>query len=320
MKRFKKIGSVAWKTGLIALITLLLFEIAYRYQWIDFYKVEWNYHTKELPKIESPNQRILVLGDSFSADKNSWVYELATDSTLQVFNASLPGVGPETFRLIAKDRIHETNPTVIILQLYVGNDLYDIHKPISWSKFSFGRNLFWSISNNIRSLNFLNYRIGQMSVEDELSYQPKQDTIFDPKRFSPRDKLFINGNSNYPENVICVLNEQSKSFNKLLDYIEEVKGLTPKNCTFNVLLVPHSCQVNERYVQRYKKLGAKLNDDVLKNTYWVDEIRKKGIETIDLIEVLNKHEEVGIEMFYTNDIHLNPDGQRVVGKFVKSQM
>ena len=312
MSRIKKIGSIILKCALIGFISLLLLELAYRFQWIDFYSTEWSYQNEQFSNHKDAKQRIIVFGDSFSADQNSWVALLGKDSAFQMYNASIPGIGPETQRLIAKSRIAEVNPDVIIVQLYVGNDLFDIEKPVNWSRYSFTRNLFWSSSNYFRSLNFLNYRLGQMSAEDGIDFNPKADTLFNPEIFSPREKMYIQGNANYPENVITVFPEYKKCFEKLISFVEEIKGYAPKKCSFKVMLIPHSCEVNLKYVNRFHELGSNVDDLVLTNNFWQEEFDKRAFEMIDVKSALIKSEKSGSSTYFNNDIHLNETGQQLV--------
>ena len=130
MKRLKKIGKIILRVFLIGIITLCIFELSYRYQWIDFYKSEWRFHNSEVS--EKSKNSILILGDSFSADPNGWVYMLR-DSLEEdaIYNAAIPGVGPETYELIFKRSFNNAKPNHVIVQMYVGNDQYDYEKPVS---------------------------------------------------------------------------------------------------------------------------------------------------------------------------------------------
>lgn len=316
----KKIGKWTLRSLAIAFISLLLLEFIYRYEWIDFYSKEWQYQNENLPKHNSATNKILVFGDSFSADETSWVAQLAKDSSVQVFNASLSGIGPETHRLLYKNRVEEVKPSIIIVQLFIGNDLYDIRKPVSWRNYSVGRNLFWSLSNTFRSLNFINYRLGQFSVEDGLTYQPKEDTIFSVEHYSPREKLYIQGNQNYPQNVIEVDESQKTYFEKMISFLTEMKSNTPPNCDFKILLIPHCCQVNEKYVNQFNALGSSVNQTILGNDFWKIELEKEGFKVIDVLPTLIQHKNQGVSQFYPNDIHLNELGQKIVGEYILKQI
>ena len=312
MKRLKKIGKIALRVFLIGTIALCIFELSYRYQWIDFYKSEWKFHNSEVS--EKSQNSILILGDSFSADPNGWVYMLR-DSLEQnaVYNASIPGVGPETYELIFKRRLKLAKPNHVIVQLYVGNDQYDYEKPVSWSKQPFLRNVFWSWSNRFRVLNFLNYRIGQSSVEDYVEVDPKLKQIFDPEKYSPRTKLYIRGDENYPSNLVLLDNGDISGITSALEYMQEIAG---DECKFSVLIIPHCTQISTGYVNNYKELGAKIDEEVIGKSYWNKRLTKLGFDVIDPLEYFQEIEAGGEQLYYANDPHLNAKGNAYLTSFI----
>lgn len=317
--RLKKIGVVILKGLFIAFITLCLLEVVYRYQWVDFYSGEWKYHKEHLKK-EGSNKKLLVFGDSFSADPTGWVYQFSDSlRNLEVFNASLPGVGPETFRLLYKGRMNEVSPNIVVVQLYVGNDLYDIHKPINWSKFSLSRNLFWSFSNRFRFLNFLNYRLGQAKSDVTTVVDSKLKDSFSVEKYSSRTKMLIQGNAAYPENMISLSKPMESSFDKLVVFLKEMKEATPEDCEFKVLVIPHCTEVNQTYIDNYKALGANFSGKQFYNS-WTSRLSSEGFNVVDPLPLLLEEESKGNKVYYDNDPHLNKFGQFVVSQYVISEL
>jgi hypothetical protein len=315
-KRFKKVASWFLKAGIIAFITLCLVELVYRYQWVDFYKTEWEFQNK----IRTPNltkKRVLVFGDSFSADTASWVNQWKKDSVMQVFNAAVPGVGPETFRLIASNRVEETQPDIVIVQLYEGNDLYDLYRPVNWSAFSWGRNVFWKFSNTFRSLGFINYRLGQANQDLQSPVNAKTADSFAIPSYDARTKLYLQGDVTYPMGMVQLKGEYADQFQTLIEMLQELKTAAGKNVRFYVLTIPTCVQTDRRYVKHYKQMGAKLSMSLLKGHPWVDQLKVAGFEVIDPIEVLRQREKQGKAVYYENDPHLNPFGQQTVFTYVQ---
>lgn len=319
----KKLVKIVFKVIIIFSIALFLIEACYRYQLIDFYKSEWNYHNKsqfkEAKSCKVKDQSILVLGDSFSSDVNSWVNVLRKNTDKRIFNASIPGIGPETFRLLLKDRMDDVEPSHIIVQLYVGNDLYDIGKPTNWSKYSLSRNLFYSFSNQFRCLNFLNYKLGQASVEDHSLVESKKEPHFNSNSYSLRTKLYIEGNNNYPQNVILVDSSMQTRFNNLELILLEMKKQC-ENIKFTVLIIPHCTQTNSIYVERYRELGSLISKDLLTFQKWKERLDKLGMTVIDATKTLQEQEKKGIRMYFENDEHLNDIGQMHLSSFVFKAM
>lgn len=319
VQKLKKIGGYILKSLVILFITLCLLEVVYRYQWVDFYSGEWSYQKEHLHK-ENSDKKLLVFGDSFSADPLGWVYQLNNSNpNLEVYNASLPGVGPETFRLIYKGRMNEVKPNTVIVQLYVGNDLYDIHKPINWSAHSFSRNLFWSVSNRFRFLNFLNYRLGQSKSDVTTVVDPKLKDTFSVGKYSSRTKMYIKGNSSYPENMIGLTKPMESYFTDLIGFLNEMKNATPSGCKFEVLVMPHCTQVNQQYIENYEALGAEFSGSKYHNS-WVDQLKAEGFEVIDPLALLTQEEIKGNKVYYDNDPHLNELGQKIISEVVSKEL
>lgn len=316
MKTLRKIGVILMNTAIIACISLLLFEVVYRYQWVDFYQNEWNFHNS---KIQKKNNRILIIGDSFSADPNGYVKMLRdTLKDESIYNGSVSGFGPETFRLLINDRLTETGAQHVIIQLYVGNDLYDYCKPVNWKEHSFSRNVFWGLSNYFRSIAFLNYRLGQSSVEDYETVDPKSSAEFDIKLFSPRTKLYITGDSLYPQSAILL--NSNNDFEKIVEYLKEMKSSVDSQASFSVLVIPHCIQVNDRYRKRFEMLGAKFDESLVGNNKWVELLSAEGFQIIDPLPEFILNEQEGKQLYFSNDIHLNEEGSEVLMNVVLNEI
>lgn len=318
MKRIKKIARLLLNFFVISFLTLSLLEVSYRYQWIDFYSTEWTALNEN--QQNSSNEKVLIFGDSFSADPNGWVVKLrGIDTSTTYFNASIPGVGLETFRLIAKDRLEEVNPTHVIIQLYVGNDLFDHNKPVNWSELSVLRNLFWSVSSKFRVLNYLNYKSGQFS-QPSIHTDSKLEETFSVNNYSKRTKLYIDAEKNYPLSLVNLEGESLEIFNELIDELNEIKQMLNKGVKLSVLVIPHCTQVHQKYRDRFNQLGSDLSELVVEENNWSKKLAKEGFEVIDPLLFFKKHEELGSALYFENDPHLNTEGQELLSKFVKNQV
>lgn len=320
MQVLKKIAKYSFRVLLIGFITLCLLEVVYRFQLIDFYSKEWNYHAENLKK-ENCNKKLLVFGDSFSADPQSWVYHLSDSlKDVSIYNASLPGVGPETFRLIFNNRVKEVNPDVIIVQLYIGNDLYDMHKPMNWSQFSMSRNIFWTLGNRFRVLNFVNYRLGQSYADVAAEIDPKVQDSFEEGKYSLRTKMYIHGNPNYPCQTIDLSKQLKSSFDELIDCVKEMKENAPLNCSFKVLLLPHCTQVNQYYIDNFKKLSAQFPEGWEGSNAWSERIKLANIDVINPLDYFKKLEANEKRLFFDNDPHLKADAQQLLADYIKMEL
>lgn len=236
---------------------LLLFEVIYRYQWFDFYSAEYEALNTDLVKNEE-GQNVLIFGDSFSADPNGWVShvrEAYPDHNF--YNAAIPGTGIRETLLIAPRRIEDTEPDLVIYQLYVGNDLFDIDRQTNWSSLSIARNLFWMISDDFLSLRYFNYKIGQathFAKEEALDHDPKHLQAFDPNAYSPRENIYWKAEPGYFEKAIQLDESRAADFEALVEGIEELRAMLPEGCRLHLVVVPHATQVHERQFAQMKQV------------------------------------------------------------------
>lgn len=318
MQRIKKIAKLILNTFVISILTLILLEITYRYQLIDFYSTEWESLNKN--QTCETNEKILIFGDSFSADPIGWVTKIRViDTNSTYYNASIPGTGLETFRLIAKDRIDEVNPSTVIIQLYIGNDLYDFEKPVNWNELSILRNLYWSVSSNFRVLNYLNYKSGQFAMNSS-DTDSKLKESFSVSSYSERTKLYIRADSTFPVSTINLEGKSSEVFSQLVESIDEISQLLKEDVTLNILIIPHCTQVHKKYRNRFRSLGCDLNGLKPHESIWSEQLRKKGYFVIDPLEEFQKQEEQGEEIYFQNDPHLNSKGQDMLSNYILNQL
>lgn len=301
------------KLSFILFLTLIFAEITYRYQWLDTYKTEWDFHNKHTIKKRT---NVLVFGDSFTADVKSWFSFLPQSADTAFFNAAIPGVGTETYRLIFSDRIHQSQAKHVLVQLYIGNDLFDIHKPVNWSTQSFGRNCFYSLSNRFRVLNVINYRLGQQKADLKTISNPKKIAIFAANQFDPRTKLFIQADKGYPQTTIDLNSEKQVLFEQLLADLKEMKAALSPGVSFTVLLIPHCTQVHQRYVNHFQQLGGKSSWK--SNNPWKEQLKKAGLNVLDPLPYFKALEKNNQHLYFENDIHLTPLGQEKLGNWVKA--
>lgn len=300
------------KAMLVSFLALCIVEIVYRFQWIDFYSKEWEFQNPDRTP-DAHKTRVLVLGDSFSADSSSWVgkWHKQQDS-IQVLNASIPGTGPEVYRLIAANRIEEVKPDVLIIQLYEGNDLYDLRKPVNWGSHSFGRNLYWSAGNVFRSLGFINYRLGQSKADVHTRFDPKKQETFRRNRYDARTRLYIQGDKNYPSAMVQLNGDYASDFEDLMDMLKEIRETAGKKTTCYIVPVPTCVQVHKRYLRHYNWLGATNDPKILEEHRWAKELKAAGFDVIDPTPAFRAAEKRGQRLYYANDPHLNSTGQNIL--------
>lgn len=128
---------------LLAAATLLLFEAAYRFQFVDTYRPELQaFNDAETLDGTGRSETILALGDSFTAGRGGYVdYLRAPLPGRRLVNAGISGTGVAQALIVAPRRLREFEPSVVIYQVYVGNDLFDLRYPQNLRRVSLARNL-----------------------------------------------------------------------------------------------------------------------------------------------------------------------------------
>ena len=84
----------------------------------------------------------------------------------------------------------------------------------------------------------------------------------------------------------------------------------------SVLIIPHCTQVSEEYVNNYKLLGAKIDDEVVGKSYWNKRLTTLGFDVLDPLSYFQKIEAEGEQLYYANDPHLNAKGNSYLTSFI----
>ncbi|HRH64387.1 MAG TPA: hypothetical protein PLI68_13785, partial [Bacteroidia bacterium] len=322
-KAFKLTASIC----ISLLIALFLLEISYRYYWIDFYRAEFNLLNSTFKK--DTKKTILIFGDSFSASPDSYVKNLR-DSFPQIefVNAAVSGTGIQEVSVMLDYRVNQVNPSIVVYQVYVGNDLTDIEKPVNFKTVSFTRSVYWKLCNYLYSLRYLNYKAGQFSFL--LGINKEQDKassvdVFSALQFSPREKLYLQADSTLPASIIY-LNEKYKHVQD--KYIHELRYLNgylkAKKIPLLLVIVPHCAQVNDHYANHFKEMGAVINEQYYQGTsdYPFYTLLKTELQsnsmaiTANPLEKFRMRDTASYRLYFENDIHLTANGQSELAKYL----
>ncbi len=305
---------------------LCLLEIVYRYQWIDFYRTEFNALNKKIP--DNCKNSVLIFGDSFSAQPNGYVDQLRDEfPNTCIYNASVPGTGIIQTSLLAKRRLNATNPKLVIYQMYLGNDLIDIHHPINWSELGVVRNLYWWISDRFRVLAYINQKLGQVSHSSTLDidkdYDSKNEKVFSVDKYSSRTKLYLKSDPYYLEKSVGAATEYSFRIKKLIDGIGYLRAKIPDEVPLVIMPIPHCSQLGGHYYNEYLKLGAKFDNKkvYLQEDYALLSKLKKHFKNEDIVflnplPALSDQDSEDKRLYFANDPHLNKTGHQVLKQFL----
>lgn len=295
---------------------LLIIELSFRYQVIDFYKSELKgLNTPE--QLNNKKNNILIFGDSFSAHPFSYVQFL--DSSYNYVNCAIPGTGIKQHSLIIPKRIKQYQPKAIIYQFYVGNDLLDIKHPINYSELSFLRNVYWWLSEHFLFLQYINYKLAYLNPKNQ-SFIELKENVFSKKSYNQRVKTYFKASPFYLNHTILLNDEATRLI--YAEWKDHFRELFNNNIPIYLLVIPHNAQINKTYYERNVSIGAILSDSIQKENYPLIEKMKKDLPYIKIINPLPyfQHLENNDSLYYENDPHLTLWGQKKLALFVNKEL
>lgn len=320
VKRFwhRLIRTLGWAIG-TGLFLLFAMEMLFRGGCFDPYATEWRYlNANRLPPKQG--KKVLVMGDSFTASPDNYVDELQKKlPNWQFFNSAVPGTGIWQANLIAENRFEEVEPDVFIYQIYVGNDLFDLRYPVNWETLGVARNLYWSLANHFRSLNWLNYKLGQWRAKEGTDAK-KLEKAFSPQTYSTREKMLLRAEPNLIEAQSHLLGRRKEDMETYLYNLGELLDLCEKkNCEVILLVVPHCSQTRITYRQRMEELGASFEQEFLGNRPFVEAVSnycqdRKNVSLYQAEEDLRGTLTDRPVYYYENDPHLNAEGHKMLAE------
>ncbi len=296
----------------MTIITLCLLEACYRYQVIDFYAPELHYLNTE-EELDQQEVDILFFGDSFGGADTNYISILKKQFPEKtIINASVVGFGIRETNLIVKSRINRFKPKSIVYQIYEGNDLLDVKKPVQWSHFSFLKNIFWILSDRLKVADFLNFRAKVFSRNSRIK---KGNNGTNDLLYAPRTTIFLNANPNYIEDITQLNNRYVDVYNEWENYfLEFVNICTEQTSDIKVFSIPHCTQLNIRYQEIYKNLHPDFEPSKLDCpsafTTKIENLSKNKFMFIPLCADMRQTENGGIKLYLENDPHLSYSGHK----------
>jgi hypothetical protein len=318
-------------------ISVGLLELGYRLQIIDFYKAELVSYNRPTDLVGEPGmpKTLLILGDSLGAGERD-VYPVYLREALpndRIINSSIRGTGSIEACLIAPRRFSQFKPQVFIYQIYVGNDLFDIRHATDYGKINLIRWVYWNASNHLQVIEFLNYRLGQISALNALMNKlrgqsatiSKADLMapFSKELHSHRERMIFSADSLLLDETINLKGRRREDFFRLIDNVREIVNSCPLGrCQIFVLVVPHKVQVSREYARQYELLGATFaNKDTLMDIDYpfVRELQtflsdRQNLLVINPLAKIQEMESKGTKLYLVNDEHMTSAGQALLAQ------
>ena len=319
IKYFKQLGYLSF----VVFLCLILLEISFRFQWIDFYQSELKGLNTTEQLISSEKDNVLVFGDSFSAHPDSYVKHLRNSfPEFNFINTAIPGTGIRQHELIFKKRINTYQPKAIIYQFYVGNDFTDIQHSLNFKKLSFSRNLFWKASEYLLILKYINRRLAFLNMNNQ-SIKKLHEDKFSKQNYNRRVKIQYQADKSALNNTLLLKGEKTKEiYNKWKEKLSLINKYSQDSISLILLIIPHNAQINMTNIKRNRILGAKLSPQILHSTYPLIEKIKNDSSSYHVINPLIEFQQIkhNDSLYYQNDPHLTNWGQKQLSKILLKKL
>jgi hypothetical protein len=306
----------------VLLVIGLLMEMSFRFYVIDFYAPEFAALNPVSVSESNEKPTVLFLGDSFTANADSYVGKLRNKLPFNLINGAISGTGVMEASFVAPSRIDEFDPEILIYQIYLGNDLLDI-KHRTTGSIPFLRRVYQNLSDNLRVLKFLNYRLAQIRFgfyNDLHSPMAQKGLPFSPDGYSARQKLIFQSEPNHIEDVLELKNGRDEDFKLLVDRINLIKNSLNENSKMVLLLIPHCAEVNVTYLDRMALIGSESKAGATDMFYSSLSSAFPGLDVLDLRGLFNSQDSAGHRLYFENDPHLNENGQTAMANFVSDYL
>ena len=323
MSYIRKFAKECLQLVIISCITLLIFEVVYRYGVIDFYKAEIE-ALNSSDSIESTSINYLVFGDSFSTPADNYVDRLRSKYPKKSFlNLSIPGTGIKQVTTFAKKKIKRYNPKHVIYQVYIGNDLLDIHHLSHWGNTSFARNVYWKTTDYIWSGVYINQKLKGLN-SNKVNVHSLKKGAFSKIEYTKRQILLFNTDASYLYKTITLQEDFLNRYNSWKEEMRSFIEMIPIDVTISIVFVPHCAQVNDWYYNHMLQLGAQFENknNVQENDYKFYNKAVTDFKTFDNVFFYNplaflKRKDTNLNrLYYNNDPHFNDQGQKALYEFL----
>jgi hypothetical protein len=297
---------------------------------MDFFRPELRANNSPGDLLDSTRKTLLAMGDSFSAGSNTWVTFLRSQlPSYRIINAAVSATGVHESLYAAPRRFREFRPQVFIYQVYVGNDLQDIRRPLNWRTMPLARFIYGSLCSylGLRSLTFANYRLAQL--RSSRAPQPAQfvERPFSPATYPISVKIYTQAEPCTLEDTVLAQGDRGRDLATLIDCIKKLAGFARPECRKYVLVIPDAGQVSDFYLDHLQQLGAQVSNpkELQKDDYPLfirlqEGVADQGIKVLNPLPLFKRHEQQGQRLYYADDTHLKPAGQSILGKFILERL
>jgi len=273
-------------------------------------------------------RRYAVVGDSFTfsfgvSDNETFVDILNRQSTSTdtFLNFGVPGFSTDQEFLLIKEQVFYFEPQVIIVVVYLGNDLFDNQRPFPLQADN-AKPYFELASDGLRLKNAPVPRRAKPQSESQkdlmtivLGEDFESDNLID--RFMPRwilmrliREMVFSGSKKiqFGDRLTPAL----RLFNAIIAEMHRL--CLEKHIELKLILMP-----GKSFIERPGSISEQFQNH-LRKMIWENR-RSMNIEVIDLAKIMRtRYQKESRKWFYPHEGHLNPAGHRVVADILASAL
>lgn len=297
-------------------------------QWGDFKLNSLGFRTAEYQPVKPPGTyRVLALGDSFTFDSgfvpvermwHSVVGQRVRERTrrpVEVLNLGIPGVGPRFALRMFQLEGRRLAPDLVLLGLFVGNDLFDeVGAPSPRSgpgRFS----LTWRLADHLAVLVRSAAPVLQRLPHDEgPGGHPVRGPVYDPEVALGSDETLVRVERN--DARVFARHSRTEAETRLADVAGTVAALDravrEARGTLVVVVIPDRVQVDDDL--RRAVLGASRPEDYdfdWLQTALTGRLAAAGVRSIDLLPAFRAAAPTPPRLYRRADTHWSAAGNRL---------
>ncbi len=303
----------------------------------------WGFRNKSVPETAD----IVAVGDSHTygisaTASNSWPSILQNLSGKQIYNISLGGYGPAEYLYLMKDKALKLNPAIIIVGLYLGNDLknaftsvYNIPfwKNLRDPEFQFNHDDNQSVKDTSK-YSMGNWLAGHSMIYRIISSSFIGDYLRQRRRINKGEEIIMFSNKESgirtgftPAERLKGLDldnpEVAEGLRLSLGFINQMKEIAwDNNVRLVVLIIPTKESVYAQFIEGNDKfLNSTGIDLLIRNERRANDIikmylKEHGIDYIDLLDSLRNAS--GKAQIYPGNFggHANKNGYRIFAETI----
>jgi hypothetical protein len=277
----------------------------------------------------------LAFGDSFTVQHGSWLTQLRDDlPAYRIINSAITGTSVFEASYMAPGRIKTFKPKVLVYQLYVGNDLLGVRHSLNWKAWSAARNAFWLISDRLRFLSYVNYKMGQLNwgYTREGSTPPitgnSTEQRFEAAQYRFREKVYAHGDPFLISNSALLKDRRDRDLENMSIILRDIIAHASSDCKIYFVVIPNKAQINSSYLQHMEEIGFQFHESFTpgeENYPFITALQRnfqstKNVEIINPLVLLRQHDTRTEKMYYLYDEHLTAAGQRIVKDLLLSKI